>query len=91
MLLLKSTCLLQVYRNEDTRGDAVQLRQEIRRLKAELHMWQQAAANGDLSTPQGGFGRLRSPASTPSGPAHLQSPQSAGPSPWQARPTKLYT
>ena len=80
-------CPLQVYRNEDTRGDAAQLRHELRRLKAELHMWQQAAASGDAASPQGGYGRLRSPASTPGGPAHLQSPQPAGPAPWQARPT----
>ena len=51
-------------------------------------MWQQAAASGDTASPQDRYSRLRSPASTPGGPAHLQSPQSAGPSPWQARPTR---
>lgn len=75
-----------MYRNEDTRGDAAQLRHEIRRLKAELHAWQQAAASGEL----GGIGtpgsRLRSPASTPShAPGQWASPHSAGPSPWQVR------
>ena len=56
-------------RNEDTRGDAAQLRLEIRRLKQQLQAWKDAAMSagvapdGQAGPDSGGSGEVR-PASS---------------------------
>ena len=67
----------QVFRNEDTQGDPVQLRNEIQRLKNELYAYQKGAGRYPPAL-QGG--RLPSPLSTPgTGASPAQQPGS----PWQ--------
>lgn len=68
-----------MFRNEDTQGDPVQLRNEIQRLKNELHACQRGA--GRYPPPLQG-GRPPSPLSTPgTGASPTQQPGS----PWQVQ------
>jgi hypothetical protein len=55
--LIDCDACMQAVRNEDTRGDAAQLRLEIRRLKQQLQAWRDAAlAAGVAPDGQGGGG-----------------------------------
>ena len=83
--------LSQAVRNEDTRGDAAQLRLEIRRLKQQLEAWRDAALSagvaldGQGGPDNGGNGEPRSGAASSRGSSRRSSQRKVAvnhPAPW---------